>query len=287
MRALVTGASGFVGRYLVAALREAGWRVTTLDRTPPADLVGDLATVPLRGLSADVVFHLAGFANPTASLALAWDAYEANARSTARLAREVRAGRLVLASSCQVYGESDHPSRESDPVRPDNPYAASKLCAEALALSSGRDVVVLRPFNHTGPGQSDAYVCPRIARQIARAEAGLQSRTVELGALSRRLDFFDVRDMVGAYRLAAERARGGEVYNVATGAPVSIGEIANLLIGLSSAPMKLRAKKGAPSVLTGDSSKFRAATGWRPRIALRQTLSDLLDHERRLTKGPV
>ena len=106
MKALVTGASGFVGRYLVAALREAGWRVLTLDRTPPADLVGDLASVPLRGVRADVVFHLAGFANPAASLGAAWEAFEANARGTARLLRETRAGRFVVASSCQVYAAS-------------------------------------------------------------------------------------------------------------------------------------------------------------------------------------
>lgn len=281
MRALVTGASGFVGRHLVAALRAGGWRVTTLDRTPPADLVGDLATVPLPRSSVDVVFHLAGFSNPSASIEAAREAFEANARATARLVRDARARRFVLASSCQVYGFSGRPRAETDPARPDSPYSASKLCGEALALASGRDVVVLRPFNHTGPGQSDAYVCPRIARQVARAEAGLQPPVVEVGALAPRRDFFDVRDMVRAYLLAAGKARPGEIYNVATGRPVSIGRIARMLLSMARVPLRLKAARGAPSLLTGNPSKFRAATGWRPEIPLRRTLADLLAHERR------
>ncbi len=284
MKALVTGASGFVGRHLVAALRGAGWGVTTLDRTPPADIVGDLGTVPLRRARVDVVFHLAGFANPAASLTAAWDAFQANARGTARLVRETRADRFVLASSCQVYGHSDRPCVESDPLRPESPYSASKLCGEALALAAGREVVILRPFNHTGPGQTDAYVCPSIARQVARAEAGLQPSVIEVGALAPRRDFFDVRDMVRAYLLAAEKGRAGEVYNVSTGQPVSIGEITRILISLAKVPLRLRAQEGPPSLLTGNPAKFRAATGWRAQIPIRQTLADLLAHERAATK---
>ena len=284
MRALVTGASGFVGRTLVAGLREAGWRVLTLDRRPPADIVGDLATVPLGRASADVAFHLAGFANPAASLTAAREAFDANARGTARLVREARAGRFVIASSCQVYGRADRPLVESDPLRPGNPYSASKLCGEALALASGRDVVILRPFNHTGPGQADTYVCPRIARQVARAEAGLQAPVVELGALAPKLDFFDVRDMVRAYLLAAEKGRPGEVYNVATGKPVSIAGVAAILVSMAAIPLRIAGRRGPPSLLTGNASKFRAATGWRPEIPLRRTLSDLLRHERDMIK---
>src|SRR5262245_57007784 len=120
--ALVTGAAGFVGRWLIRVLAERGWKVTTLDRHPPADLVGDLRSVPLRGRSFDVAFHLAGFSNPSASYEAAAEAFDANAAGTARLAREVRAGRLVLASSCQVYGSSfPRPLRESHTPAPRNP----------------------------------------------------------------------------------------------------------------------------------------------------------------------
>lgn len=284
MKALVTGAGGFVGRHLVRELRDAGWRVLTSDRRGSVDLPGDLLTVPLRGVSVDVVFHLAGFANPSASISDPADAWAGNAVATARVAREIRAGRIVVASTGQVYGpRSDRPD-ETAPTSPRTPYAASKLCAESLALSSGKEAVILRPYNHTGPGQSEAYVCPWIAGQIARAEAGRGPRVVKIGALAPRRDFFDVRDMARAYRLAAEKAPAGEVYNVATGRPVSIGEILRLLLAEARVPLKVSAGKGVADVVSGDASKFRGATGWRPTIPLRQTLRDLLDYERAGTK---
>ncbi len=278
--ALVTGASGFVGSYLVRELRAAGWRVLTADRSGRADLSGDLLRVPLRGVAVDVVFHLAGFSSPQASVDQAAEAYASNAATTARLVRELRAGRFVIASSCQVYGAPSGRSTESAPLRPLTPYAASKACGEALALASGRDVVILRPYNHTGPGQSAAFVCPAIARQVARAEAGAGPPEVRLLSLAPRKDFFDVRDMARAYRLAAERGRRGAAYNVATGRPVSVGEIARRLATLSRVPLRIRGERGRADVVSGDSTAFRADTGWVPEIPLGRTLSDLLEHER-------
>lgn len=286
MKALVTGASGFAGRHLCALLREAGWRVATLDRSGPADHVGDLRTMPLRDVAADVVFHLAAFSNPAASLERPEEVYASNARATVRLAREAKAGRLVVASTSQVYAEAEGPVDEEAPVRPRTPYAASKLCGEALAIAAKRDVVILRPFNHTGPGQSDAYVCPRIARQIARAEAGRGPRRLTLAATSPRRDFFDVRDMARAYLRAAERGEPGARYNVATGRPVTIGEIAARLMRMSRVPLALEARPGTPSTMSGDASRFRRATGWRPEIPLDRTLADLLDHERGVAGSP-
>jgi GDP-4-dehydro-6-deoxy-D-mannose reductase len=287
MKALVTGAAGFVGGYLVRSLREDGWRVLTSDRHGDVDLRGDLLRIPLRSVSVDVVFHLAGFANPSASIADPTDAWSGNAQATARVAREVRAGRIVVASTGQVYGPRTDRTPETAPVSPRTPYAASKLCGEALALATGKDVVILRPYNHTGPGQSEAYVCPRIARQIARAEAGRGPRVVEVGALAPRRDFFDVRDMVRAYRLAAEKARPGEVYNVATGTPVRIGDVLRMLLAEARVPLRVRAHAGRADLMSGDPSKFRAATGWRPLIPLRKTLVDLLEYERAVISQTV
>lgn len=280
MKALVTGGSGFAGRHLREALRDAGWRVLTLDRSGPADYVGDLRSMPLRTVKADVIFHLAAFANPSASIDEAAAVFETNAAVTARLAREVRAGRLVFPSTCQVYAPSERPLDESAPLLPRTPYAASKLCAESLALAAKRDVVILRPFNHTGPGQSAAYVCPRIARQVALAEAGRGPRRLELAALAPRRDFFDVRDMARAYLRAAERGEAGARYNVGTGRPVTILEIAEILRGMSKVPLELRGHPGDPSTLSGDARRFRKDTGWRPEIPLRRTLADLLEGER-------
>jgi GDP-4-dehydro-6-deoxy-D-mannose reductase len=285
MRAVVTGARGFVGTHLVETLRRAGWSVLTLDRRGPADVTGDLLRAPLRGLRADVVFHLAGFAQPGASAEAARECFETNAAATARLLREAPAGRFVVASTAHVYAAAPRPVDEDARLDPRTPYAASKLCGEALARASGRDVVVLRPFNHTGPGQSDAYVCPRIARRIARAEAGLAPPVLELGALAPRFDCFDVRDMARAYLLAAERAPAGSTYNVGTGRPVAVGELARLLLSMSRRPLRLEAEPGEPSTRSGDASRFRAAVGWRPLLPLRRTLADLLEHERRAVRA--
>ncbi|HZE96511.1 MAG TPA: NAD-dependent epimerase/dehydratase family protein [Planctomycetota bacterium] len=278
--ALVTGAFGFVGRHLVRELRDAGWRVRTASRTGPADLTGDLLRVPLPRRAFDVVFHLAGFSSPQASLEHAGDAFEGNAAVTSRLARGLRAGRFILASSCQVYGPRPDRSTEESPLRPRTPYAASKLCGESLALASGRDVVILRPYNHTGPGQTPDFVCPGIARQVARAEAGLGPATIEVRALAPRRDFFDVRDMARAYRLAAERGRRGVVYNVASGDPVAIGSIAKILADSALVPLRIVGEAGAVDLVSGDSRRFRTDTGWAPLIPLERTLADLLDHER-------
>lgn len=280
MKALVTGASGFVGGWLVRALRGDGWRVTTLDRTPPADIVLDLARDPVPRLSFDAVFHLAAFSSPAASEDDPRSVYEANTLGTGRLARTLRARRFVLASSCHVYGDTDLKVDESAPAAPTSPYAASKLCAEALVLAAQPGAVILRPFNHTGPGQSDAFVCPRVARQIARAEAGRAPRTLEVGDLSPRMDFFDVRDMVRAYLLAVARGRPGETYNVTTGQAVSIRQIVDRLRRAARVPIRVKGREGQSTLRSGDASKFRRDTGWKPLIPLARTLADLLDHER-------
>jgi GDP-4-dehydro-6-deoxy-D-mannose reductase len=277
MRAVVTGASGFAGRHLVELLRREGASVFTVDRRGPADLTGNLLDLPLRRLAGDVLFHLAAFSNPSASRGREEEVYAANAELTVRLLREARVKRFVLASSCAVYGLPGRPAREDDLPCPGTPYAASKLCAEALALASGKDVVVLRPFNHTGPGQSEAYVCPSIAGQIARAESLGAPATIRVADLSPRRDFFDVRDMARAYLLAARRGRRGALYNVATGRAVAVGDLARRLARLSKTPVRIVGARGPASLLSGDPSRFRRDVGWAPRIPLDRTLKDLLD----------
>ncbi len=275
-KALVTGAAGFVGAWLADELRRARWRVTTLDRRKPADLAADLACDPLPRTRFDVVFHLAGLANPAASIGAAEDTYAANATAMIRVVHELRASRYVIASTGHVYGPAPRPIDETHRPAPRSPYAASKLCGEALALASGRDVVILRPFNHTGPGQSPDYVCPFIARQVARGR-----RAIRVADLAPKRDFFDVRDMARAYRLAAERGRPGTIYNVGTGKPVSIGRIAGILASLARPPLRVRGPRKSFDVLSADASRFRRHTGWRPRIPLQRTLRDLLEHEKR------
>jgi GDP-4-dehydro-6-deoxy-D-mannose reductase len=145
-------------------------------------------------------------------------------------------------------------------------------------------VIRVRAFNHLGPGQTTKFVAPAIAERVARNELD-GGAVIPVGNLSPRRDFTDVRDVVRAYRLLAERGVPGEAYNVCSGNPVAIRDLAEQLVALATNPMKLQVDPALERpvdvpVLCGDSSKLRAATGWTPEIPIAQTLADLLDDMR-------
>lgn len=296
-RALVTGSSGFVGPFLVRALLERRWGVVALDAHPhPAPrgvrrILADLTRIQerhVRDLRVDAVFHLAGLSHVPTCDADPHRAYDVNARGTLRLLRLLpRTLRFVFVSSGDLYGAARrNPIPEDEPPRPTNAYAASKACADALVAShlGERDIVVLRPFNHIGPGQSGRFVAPAFAAQIARAEAGRQPSVLRVGNLSPVRDFLDVRDVVRAYLLAFEKARPG-VYNVASGVGTSVRTLLEMLVGLARVPLTVTSdtllrRSGEPDTRVGDPTRFRRATGWAPRIPLRRTLAEILDFER-------
>jgi len=199
--------------------------------------------------------------------------------------------RVIAISSADIYGvvhESELPITEQSDLRPVSPYAASKVAADFLALQAwlGRHqpVIRVRAFNHLGPGQTTKFVAPAIAERVARNELE-GGDVIPVGNLSPRRDFTDVRDVVRAYRMLAERGTPGEAYNVCSGNPVAIRELAEQLVSLASHPMKLQVDPALERpvdvpVLCGDASKLRAAVGWAPEIPLAQTLADLLDDMR-------
>jgi GDP-4-dehydro-6-deoxy-D-mannose reductase len=206
--------------------------------------------------------------------------------------------RVVLVGSGVSYGNpspEDLPVTERCPLRPNNPYAASKAAADLLgiqhALSYGSPVVVARPFNHAGPRQEDRYVLGSFARQVAEVERGSRPR-IEVGNLEVVRDFTDVRDIVRAYRLLAEHGRSGEVYNIGTGREVSLAAMLDTLRRLARSPVEVvvdpaRVRPVDQPLLLADASKLRSHTGWGPRFSTEQTLLDMLDHWRSaLDAGP-
>ena len=300
MRALVTGAQGFVGPFLVQHLRSHGDEVIETDRTMGLDIGDPVGLAELFGATrAEVIYHLAGDADVGGSWTHPLETFRANAEGTLNVlqaAREAGAQRVVSISSADVYGkvsEDELPLTEESPLRPTSPYAASKVAAEFLGVQAmhgyGLEVIRVRSFNHLGPGQSERFVAPGIAMRIARAERQGTS-TIPVDNLTPRRDLTDVRDVVRAYRLLALHGAGGEVYNVCSGSDRSIESLAEDLIAQARIPMTLVPDSDLQRpvdipVLRGDNTKLRTATGWSPEIPISQSLSDLLASCRALVES--
>ena len=279
VKALVTGARGFVGRHLVAHLEAAGDEVVAVDRDHGGPDLGD--GHGWKGLlqheRPDAVFHLAAQASVADSWADPAATFRVNAVGTLNVLQgcvAAQVARVLVVSSADVYGAvraEELPLREANPIRPVTPYAASKAAAEAAALQAhfghGLGVVLVRPFNHLGPGQDDRFVAGALAQRIAINEL-TGGDEVPLGNLTAKRDFTDVRDVVRAYRLLVDAGEAGATYHVGSGVAVAVAELAE-----AHRPVDV-------PLIVGDASRLADATGWRPEVPLERTLNDLLDAAR-------
>lgn len=295
MKALITGAGGFVGPHLTRDLEADGAEVIGLDlQNGPNLLDADAWRDLVASQRPDVIFHLAGWSDVSASWQQPIETFKANALGTLSIieaAVAAKTERVVLISSADIYGPvplADQPITEQLAPAPRSPYGASKQAAEAIAMQAhrahGLGVVIVRPFNHIGPGQSPRFVASAFASQIAAAErAG--GGTLLHGDLSARRDMTDVRDVVRAYRLLAERGEPGEIYNVCRGRAISMAELLAGLVDRATVPVttavdEARLRPVELPVLEGSPDKLTAATGWTPQISLDVTLADILQDAR-------
>jgi GDP-4-dehydro-6-deoxy-D-mannose reductase len=293
VRALVTGAGGFVGVHLVQHLEEQGDDVLQIERTVDGIDITDADALrdAVAAAKPEVVYHLAGAADVGGSWATARETFAANALGTLNVleaAREVGTERVLAVTSADVYGrvsQDDLPITEDQPLRPVSPYAASKVAADALAqqawLGHRLPVIRVRAFNHLGPGQSDRFLAPSLAARIARNERD-GGDEVPIGNMTPRRDVTDVRDVVRAYRLLMTAGEPGAAYNVCRGTAASVRQIAEALLGMARHPMHLVTDPDLQRpvdipVLVGDNAALRAATGWEPTIPLERTLRDVLE----------
>ncbi|HEU5065888.1 MAG TPA: GDP-mannose 4,6-dehydratase [Gaiellaceae bacterium] len=282
----VTGAKGFVGGHLLAWLgspaisldvdvTDAGAVAQAVDETRPESVV-----------------HLAAASSVAASWTDAGEPWRVNALGTVNLLDAVRSyapqARVLVVSTGDVYGQADElPTPETAPFRPTSPYAASKAAAELAAdqfARAGSDVVVVRAFQHEGPGRDERFAVGSWAAQLARAEeAG--GGTVLVGDLSPRRDITDVRDVIRAYEALLDPTVPAGTYNVASGTAVAMRDVLHILVSLARCTIKVeedpsRFRTGDVTEVRGDPSKLRAATDWAPTIPLEQTLADTLDAAR-------
>jgi GDP-4-dehydro-6-deoxy-D-mannose reductase len=196
---------------------------------------------------------------------------------------------VMIAGSSEEYGlvyENELPIKETNPLRPLSPYAVSKVTQDLLGYqyfkSYGLNVVITRAFNHTGRRRGEPFVSSNFSKQIAMIEKGKQEPIIHAGNLEAIRDFNDVRDIVKAYWLSLEKCKPGEVYNICSGKGYKIKEVLGILLSLTKVKVKItqdpdRLRPSDVPVLIGDSTKFRAATGWHPEIPFEKTLQDLLN----------
>jgi GDP-4-dehydro-6-deoxy-D-mannose reductase len=305
-RILVTGAGGFVGRYLMPTLRTAFPSATLIagaaepalefaDIVLPLDLAdpGSIKNC-LTEAQPDAVMHLAAAAIVSQSFADPAGTWKVNVDGTLVLAQTLMQTmpntQLVYISSAEAYGltfKRGDPLDEDAPFAPGNPYAASKAAAD-IALGEmglrGLKVVRLRPTSHTGPGQSDAFVVPAFARQLAGIEAGQQEPVLRVGALDRWRDFLDVRDVCAAYAAAlncADSLLPGTALNIASGVPKRIGDILDALIARTGLDVKIvtdatRLRPTDVVTVTANSNRARALLGWTPQVEWDSTLDAIM-----------
>ncbi len=284
-----------MGTWLADHLRNSGDDVVQIDQeveiTDPGALLAAVSEA-----APDAIYHLAAITHVGQS----WDeplrVLEVNVLGTAALlaaARECGSNpRILVTSSAEVYGAITDPSQlpltEDSPTLPLSPYAASKLAAEAVCtqawLGHGQHVVVVRPFNHIGPGQSPNFAVSALSKRIVDAERS-GAGEIRVGNLSARRDFTDVRDVVRSYRMLVESGAPGAVYNMCSGRDVSIQEIADRLLAAAGSTVRLvpdpaLMRPVEVPVLRGDPTRLTSATGWVPELSLDQTLTDVLEYWR-------
>jgi len=321
MKVLITGITGFVGSHLADYIlaEQKGVEVLGLARwRSPADNIkhildkvticfGDLLDLPsltalLTKHRPDIIFHLAAQSYVDFSFISPITTLETNIIGTGNLLEAVRALKsssgydpiIHTCSSSEVYGQvkkEDIPITENTPLRPASPYAVSKVGEDMLAaqywLSWKIKTIRTRMFTHTGPRRGEVFVVSNFAKQIAAIEAGIVPAVVKVGNLNSVRTFTDVRDAVKAYWLLVNKCPAGEVYNIGGVETMTVGEMLDKLIKLSTrSDIKVEVDQARlrPSDVTlqiPSTEKFHRATGWKPTIKFDQTMQDSLDYWRK------
>lgn len=310
MKSLIIGAAGFVGGYLIRELAKNGQEIhaTCLENETISadnctvhtlDIMDKESIVKLiDDVAPDTVFHLAAQSSVSVSWKKPQLTAEINVVGTINVLEALKDAqkkdiRILLIGSGEEYGfirPDACPLSEEENLHPGNIYAATKACGEMIGSIYARaykmDVVMVRAFNHSGPGQSTTFVISDFCHQIAEIEKGNAEPVMSVGNLSAMRDFTDVRDVVRAYRMLAEKGASGKVYNVGRGKAVAISEILETALSYAECDIKTvtdpkRMRASDIPIIEPDVSRINEDTGWNAVITVEQTIKDTLEYWRK------
>ncbi|MBA2376832.1 MAG: GDP-mannose 4,6-dehydratase [Actinomycetota bacterium] len=297
-RALVTGASGFAAPFLIRHLFESGYEIT--GTTHGGGTSPDARSVPLDITDAeavrrvvsefrpDEIYHLAGLTRPASGAVDEFHAvnFGGALNLLEAVKEEIPEASVLLVGSAYAYGRVDRPISEDVPLAPMNHYGVSKAAAEMLGKTyalEGMRVVLARPFNHSGPGQSPDFLLPTLVEQFAEIKKGKRDPVVRLGNLDSARDLSDARDIVRAYRLMLEKGASGEAYNAASGRGTSVEETFEMVrkaAGETEVELEVEASRVRASdipFLVADIGKAKRELGWEPEISLERTVREMVE----------
>lgn len=308
-KALIIGAAGFVGGYLIKELVNQDYDVYST-KLPNMDWSNDLSKVVdldilnkdsivklFLEIKPDVIFHLAA----QSSVALSWKnpglTVDINIKGSINVMDALRelpySPRALFIGSGEEYGyihEDETPITEENALRPGNIYAATKVCQNMIGHiyveAYGLNIILVRAFNHIGPEQAPLFVVSDFCKQVAEIEAGKQEPVIKVGNLSARRDFTDVRDVVKAYVKLVEEGVPGETYNVGRGEAIAINDLLQMIISKSKVDIQVEVDQNklrpvdVPEICA-DTTKIHELTGWKPEISLEQTIEETLEYWRK------
>ncbi len=312
IKALIIGGGGFVGGYLASYLHsECKWEVNitkmkneTIDCVFAEIFDADILNIEsIKKVINDVrpkyIFHLAAQSSVFSSWKNPALTIDVNVKGTINVLDAVRnidgyEPKILLIGSGEEYGhikENETPINEENVLRPGNIYAATKamqnFIGKIYSEAYNMNIIMVRAFNHIGPGQASNFVVSDFCRQIAEIEKGLRENVIKVGNLSAIRDFTDVRDVVRAYSMIIQKGKPGNVYNVGSGKAISIEDILNIIIKISGADVNIEVdeNKLRPvdiKIIEADISKLVEATDWQRKYELKDTISDTLDFWRKM-----
>jgi len=288
---LLIGGNGFVGKHLKNALI-GSYEVISTGKELNINNLHDLEKF-ISQIKPDAVVHLAAISSIIDSIDDPQKTFDVNFLGTLNVLLALKKnkfnGRFLFISSSQVYGsvdENELPVSETSHLKPDNPYAVSKAAAELLCLqwikTENFKIIIARPFNHIGPGQSENFSISNFGLQLAQIKLGIKKSFIEIGDISMFRDFTDVRDVVSAYKLLLENGKEGETYNIASNSEKTIKSLLDRMIQISGLEVDLRINKSRlrandQQKLIGDNSKLIEDLCWERKYFIDDTLEDILN----------